>query len=215
MAPRVASVQFRPPRRTQQERRDQTQRQLLEATLECLSSVGYARTTTPEIVRLAGVSQGALFKHYPSKAPLLSAAVEHLFAELVSSYQRAFAAMPRASATPEAAFDLLWAVYTGPRLAVAFELYAVARTDRELARALEPVVRTHRASLVEIAKDLFPSAAQAMPEFAAWVDLLMCSMEGIVMERYGAGDVTGPALGVLKRLMLDALSRSVPGVGSA
>src|SRR5689334_4222171 len=136
--PRVASVQFRPPRRTQQERRDQTQRQLLEATLECLSNVGYARTTTPEIVRLAGVSQGALFKHYPSKAALLSAAVEHLFAELVSSYQRAFAAMPRAAATPEAAFDLLWAVYTSPRLAVAFELYAVARTDRELARALEP-----------------------------------------------------------------------------
>jgi AcrR family transcriptional regulator len=215
MAPRVASVQFRPPRRTQQERRDRTQRQLLEATLDCVAAVGYARTTTPEIVRMAGVSQGALFKYYPSKAALLSAAVEHLFAELVSSYQRAFAAMPREAATPEAAFDLLWTVYTSPRLAVAFELYAVARTDRELARALEPVVRTHRASLVDIARQLFPEAATALPEFAAWVDLLMCAMEGIVNERYGAGDVTGPALGVLKKLMLDALTRGAPAAGRA
>src|SRR5687768_13990896 len=80
------------PRRTQQERRDHTQQRLLKATLNCLQEIGYARTTTTEIVRSAGVSQGALFKHYPTKAALMSAAVEHLFSDLVDGYQRAFAA---------------------------------------------------------------------------------------------------------------------------
>ena len=36
----------------------------------------------------------------------------------------------------------------------------------------------------------------------------MCSMEGLVIERFGAGDVTGPALLLLKRVWLDTLKRS-------
>ena len=44
-------------------------------------------------------------------------------------------------------------------------------------------------------------------EFDAWVDLLMCSMEGIVIEGYGAGSLALPALAILKRLVLDTLHR--------
>ncbi|MFT3925631.1 MAG: TetR/AcrR family transcriptional regulator [Myxococcales bacterium] len=195
------------PRRTQQERRDDTQRRLLEATLACLTELGYARTTTPEIVKLAGVSQGALFKHYPSKAELLSAAVEHLFASLVHGYQTSFADLPQGAATAEVSFELLWRLFTGPRLAVAFELYTAARTDPDLQAALMPVVQQHRRVLVDLARRLFPQAAREIPEFDAWVDLLMCSMEGLVVESYGAGNVAGPALAVLKQLMLGALTR--------
>lgn len=192
-------------RRSQQERRDETQRRLLEATLACLVELGYARTTTSEVVKLAGVSQGALFKHYPTKAELLSAAVEHLFSQLVTGYEQSFELLPRGEATADAAFDLLWSLFTGPRLAVAFELYAAARTDADLQRALRPVVQQHRSVLTGIARELFPQAASEIPEFDAWVDLLMCSMEGLVMESYGAGSVGGPALAVLKNLMMNAL----------
>lgn len=203
----MASVQTgsKPVRRTQRERRDGTQRKLIEATLQCLGELGYARATTTEIVRAAGLSQGALFKHFPSKAELLSAAVEQLFDELVAGYQASFEALPQQRATPEAAFELLWSIFTGPRLAIAFELYVVARTDPTLQRSLQPVVRHHRAMLIEHARALFPVAARANRDFAAWVDLLMCSMEGLVVERYGAGDVTRPALAVLKQLIVQML----------
>lgn len=194
-------------RRTQRERRDGTQRKLIEATFSCLGELGYARATTTEIVRAAGLSQGALFKHFPSKAELLAAAVEQLFEELVSSYQTSFEALPERRATPEAAFELLWSIFTGPRLAIAFELYVVARTDPALQRSLEPVVRRHRAMLVEHGRALFPVAARVNRDFAAWVDLLMCSMEGLVVEGYGAGDVTRPALAVLKQLIVQMLTR--------
>ena len=204
----LASAVDKPSRRTQQQRRDGTQRKLLDATLACLGELGYARTTTTEIVRAAGVSQGALFKHYPSKAGLLAAAVEHLFEEVVSGYEATLAARPSGKTDPEAAFALLWSIYTGPRLTIAFELYVVARTDPALQQSLEPVVRRHRALLVEHARALFPLAAEGNAEFAAWIDLLMCSMEGLVIERFGAGDVTGPALLLLKRIWLDTLKRS-------
>lgn len=193
-------------RRTQQERRDGTQRKLLEATLACLAQLGYARTTTTEVARLAQLSQGALFKHYPSKDALLAAAIAHLFAELVAGYQAAFDRLPRGEATAEAAFELLWEVFTGPRLSVAFELYVAARTDPALRSALSPVVRRHRETLVSLSRKLFPEASRENPEFDALVDLLMCSMEGLVVESYAVGDVSGPPLAVLKRMLLSSLT---------
>ncbi|HEX5657382.1 MAG TPA: TetR/AcrR family transcriptional regulator [Polyangiales bacterium] len=190
-------------RRTQRERRDETRAKLLDATLACLGELGVARTTTTEVVQRAGVSQGALFKHFPSKAALLSAAVEQLFSELVEGYEGTFAQLPRDASH---AFDLLWAFFTGPKLAIAFELYLTARTDEALQAALEPVVRTHRAQLIAHARVLFPEAA-AKPEFDAWIDLMMMAMEGLVVERFGAGDVGAPALAVLKRLSVAMLER--------
>jgi len=195
-----------PARRSQQERRDETQRRLLEATLQCLVSIGYARTTTTEIVRVAGVSQGALFKHYPSKASLMIAAIAFLFEELVRGYRDDFAALPTGEGSVERAFELLWQIYTGPRLTAAFELYMAARTDPELSEQLWPVVRKHRAALVEEARVLFPAAADGKPAFNGFIDLLMCSMGGIVLEQFGAGEVGGAALMRLKSVALAALS---------
>src|SRR5580693_949170 len=64
--------------RTQQQRRDETRRALLDAVVESLIEVGFARTTTLEVQRRADVSRGALLHHFPSKAELLVAAVDHL-----------------------------------------------------------------------------------------------------------------------------------------
>src|SRR6187402_1697681 len=64
--------------RTQQQRRDETRRALLDAAVESLIEVGFARTTTLEVQRRANVSRGALLHHFPSKAELLVAAVDHL-----------------------------------------------------------------------------------------------------------------------------------------
>ncbi|HEY6882087.1 MAG TPA: TetR/AcrR family transcriptional regulator [Polyangiales bacterium] len=194
-------------RRSQRERRDETRQKLLEATLACLGELGYARTTTTEIVQRAGVSQGALFKHFSNKAALMSAAVEHLFDELVANYEATFAELPRDASH---AFDLLWEFFTGQKLALAFELYLAARTDAPLRAALEPVVRLHRAQLVAHARVLFPEAAQK-PDFDAWIDLMMMAMEGLVVERFGAGDVGAPALAVLKRMSVAMLENGRRG----
>src|SRR5215475_95934 len=64
--------------RTQQQRREETRRALLDAAVQSLIEVGFARTTTLEVQRRANVSRGALLHHFPSKAELLVAAVDHL-----------------------------------------------------------------------------------------------------------------------------------------
>ena len=168
------------PRRTQAERRAATRERLLEASVRCLETLGYSRTTTTEVCRLAGVSQGALFKHFPTKAALMSAAAAYLFAGLVTDYRRQFARLPSGDARFPAAIDLLWSLFETTRMHAAFELYVAARTDPELARNLRSVAAEHHRNLHALARDLFPDVGH-IPRFDALVDLVIAAFQGAAL----------------------------------
>jgi AcrR family transcriptional regulator len=166
------------PRRTQAERTRTTRTALLEATIGALAEQGYARATTTEVCRRAGVSQGALFKHFATKAELVSAAAEHLFAALIGEYRASFAAVAAGAGDRiAAATRLLASTFQQPRLQAAFELYLAARTDRELAASLRPVADRHAANLREQARQLFPEAP-ASPAFESVLELVMSALQG-------------------------------------
>lgn len=63
-------------RKTQAERRGETQRQLVAAARRLFAERGFAATSTPEIVAAAGVTRGALYHHYADKTALFRAVVE-------------------------------------------------------------------------------------------------------------------------------------------
>jgi len=63
-------------RKTQEERRAQTQRALIAAARTLFAEKGYAATGTPEIVAAAGVTRGALYHHFADKLALFAAVVE-------------------------------------------------------------------------------------------------------------------------------------------
>jgi AcrR family transcriptional regulator len=178
--PRSAASVLRPPRRTQAERSASTRAELLDATVAALAELGYARTTTTEVCRRAGVSQGALFRHFATKAELVSAAAERLFGVLIADYRAAFAAAAAEGDRVAAAVRLLWDVFRQPRLQAAFELYLAARTDADLARRLRPVAERHGANLREQARELFPAAA-ARPDFEDAIELTVAAMQGAAL----------------------------------
>ena len=63
-------------RKSQAERRAETQRLLLSAARRLFAEKGYAATGTPEIVAAAGVTRGALYHHFADKKALFRAVVE-------------------------------------------------------------------------------------------------------------------------------------------
>jgi AcrR family transcriptional regulator len=142
--------------RTQQQRRDETRRVLLDAAVESLVEVGYARTTTLEVQRRANASRGALLHHFPSKTELLVAAVDHL-AEMRARELKALATeLPQLakSARTDAVLELLWQCFSGDFYQVGMELRAAARTDPELRAALIPAERALRDRIVAQARSL-------------------------------------------------------------
>jgi AcrR family transcriptional regulator len=176
------------PRRTQQQRREETRARLLAATQGALVERGYAGTTTTEVCRRAAVSQGALFKHFASKGELLAATAERLFANLIDAYRDS---MPRLAGVEDraaAAVQLLWGVFEDARLLAAIELYGAARTDRELAARLAPVAARHGENLRQLARELFPEAAARRPDFDALVSVVVQAIQGATLGSLASGD---------------------------
>jgi AcrR family transcriptional regulator len=175
---------------------------VLEATVEALVELGVAGTTTTEIARRAGVSQGALFKHYTSKRELLAAALEHLLAALVQEWRRDFARAARREDPIGAALPLLWRIFTQPRLHAVLDLYVATRTDAELRAVVGPVLERHRENLRREARALFPAAAERGDDFEGTVDALIAAMQGAAIGALALPDAAAEArqLAFLERI---------------
>jgi AcrR family transcriptional regulator len=168
-------------RNLQDERSEETRARLLEATLESLVAVGYARTSTTEIAERAGVSRGAQVYHYPTKAALVVAAVDHLLQRRYQELQRLFARrLPRGGGRG-AAIDLLWRMFEGPTFAAWLEFVVASRTDPEL-----------RAAVVRQSEPFVNSVGEALRTYlpeAAWnpvlrkPDFVFAVLDGLALAR--------------------------------
>lgn len=63
-------------RKTKKEEAEETRRQLMAAGLELFATKGFAETSVEEIARAAGLSKGAVYWHFDSKAALLRGILE-------------------------------------------------------------------------------------------------------------------------------------------
>lgn len=165
-------------RRTQKERRDETRGVILDAAVACLTELGYARTSTTEVQRGAGVSRGALLHHFPSKAGLMAATVRHLAWLRGRELEARAARLPEGGDRVSAVIDLLWESFSGPMFLVAMELRSAARTDGELREVLAVEERELRADILAQSRALFGSAVSSRPGFDCVLDASLQLMIG-------------------------------------
>jgi AcrR family transcriptional regulator len=178
-----AEVNGRRVRRTQAERSAAMRTRLLDATVECLVSYGYAGTTTPRVAELAGVTRGAQIHHFRSKEDLVVAAIEHL------AQQRAEAAireLSRVQTTPDPVatiLDFLWEAHQGPTFTAAVELWVAARTDSVLAQHIERVEPVVNATLISAIAQLVPDHP-AQKKIRNIVYTAMDALRGILVANF-------------------------------
>lgn len=157
-----------------------TRARLLTSAVDALVADGYAGASTTTIAKRAQVSQGALFKHFPSKHALLGEALQQLFTELVEEFRQRLVRDTRPDRLG-AAVGILWEIFLSPKLQAAFELYLAARTDAELAALVTPVLAAHRQNLLAEARALFPAAAEHNPDFDPMILSVMNMMQGAAL----------------------------------
>ncbi|MCH2162553.1 MAG: TetR family transcriptional regulator [Phycisphaerales bacterium] len=169
------------PGRPRQARAVATRQRLIDAAVASLCTHGWAGTTTTVVARRAGVSQGALYKHFGNKHQLIAAAMEELLAGLIRDFRVGISSSANEDDPLAAVLTELWAVFLTPELYAAVELYIAARTDEPLRRVLVPVLLVHRANLIEEARRLFPEAAEGNPRFELTVFSVIAAMQGAAM----------------------------------
>ena len=167
---------------TQAERRATTRTAVLDAAAACLVENGVGGFTTADVVRRAGLSNGALFRYFPTKSDLLAATVEHVFDRLRDDYQEAFRSLPDRQRTIATMLELLWGVMSDPALAAIFDVYTAARTDAWMQAAIDPVARSHVARWQDMARELVTELPDVDPTLIDQaVMLAILAMQGLVV----------------------------------
>jgi AcrR family transcriptional regulator len=172
------------PDRRVQARSTATRQALLDAAIESLVERGYAATTTIETARRAGVSRGAQQHHFPTKALLMTAAVEHLLARRLSEFGAAFASVDAGGDRLDAGVDLAWSMFQSPVFAAWIELWVAARTDPELAATVIDIDRRFTVESRAMFLELFPPDDGSDPVLAdIGRDFAVALMTGVALQR--------------------------------
>jgi AcrR family transcriptional regulator len=165
----------------QAERRRITRGKLLDATVESLIDVGYSRTTTVEVGERAGLSRGAQLHHFPSRAELLVAAIEHLADERSKEFEAELNARLEKGDDPiDAMVDMLWATFSGPLYWAVVELMVASRTDPELLERFEVFERSLGGRIYRAFKEM---TGRGDREAKTAVEMTLYFMRGLAMER--------------------------------
>ncbi|MGB9341298.1 MAG: TetR/AcrR family transcriptional regulator [Polyangiales bacterium] len=165
----------------QAERRRVTRGKLLDATVDSLIDLGYARTTTVEVGERTGLSRGTQLHHFPSKADLLVAAIEHLADERSKEFEAALEARFEQGDDPvDAMVDLLWVMFSDPIYWATIELMVAARTDSELLEKLERFERSLGGRIYAAFKE---QTGRQGREAKASLEMTLYFMRGLAMER--------------------------------
>ncbi|MFB4317843.1 TetR/AcrR family transcriptional regulator [Actinomadura sp. 21ATH] len=199
-------------RRTQAQRRTETQQRLLDATAEALADLGWSGLSTTEVSRRAGVSRGAQQHHYPTKMALVAAALEHLLDRLRAEYEQAFAALPQDRRDVAGALDLFWDTLRQPPAMALLELALAGRTDEDL-RALSVDLNERVIQIVkEVFHDLFPETLP--PDLVdTLIRGLFALLVGLSLQNSLDGDARGHQAAVLAQLK-DFARLLVPDTGA-
>jgi AcrR family transcriptional regulator len=169
--------------RTQQQRREETIARLLDASVETIVEVGYARASAAVIARRAQVSDGALFRHFATMGDFMAATAHEVMRRQLDLFTKRVAEIPADKPALEAALTILRDVTGNSTNTVMYELLVAARTDEKLRATLQDVLTKYAANIYDIARAL-PGADQFPEEsFVALVAIMTNTFDGAALVR--------------------------------
>ena len=140
-------------RRTQAQRRDATIGALLDASIACLAERGYAATSTAAICARAEVSQGALFRHFPTRQALFVATAERASQRNLEAARGILDFDRTTLAGLRAVLEHLRSVVLAPTNQTWRELVVAARADQALREALMPARQELQQGMLALATE--------------------------------------------------------------
>ncbi|CKO71730.1 TetR family transcriptional regulator [Mycobacterium tuberculosis] len=188
--------------RTQQQRREETVARLLQASIDTIIEVGYARASAAVGTKRAGVSVGALFRHFETMGDFMAATAYEVLRRQLETFTKQVAEIPADRPALPAALTILRDITAGSTNAVLYELMVAARTDEKLKETLQNVLGQYSAKIHDAARAL--PGAESFPEetFPVIVALMTNVFDGAAIVR---GVLPQPELEEQRIPMLTAL----------
>jgi AcrR family transcriptional regulator len=169
--------------RTQQQRREETVARLLDAGIDTIIDVGYARASAAVIAKRAKVSDGALFRHFPTMGDFMAATAREVMRRQLDAFTKQVAEIPADKPALEAALTIMRDLTGNATNTVMYELMVAARTDEKLRATLQEVLTEYVANIYDVAKAL--PGADRFPDdtFIALVAIITNTFDGAAIVR--------------------------------
>jgi AcrR family transcriptional regulator len=202
--------------RTQQQRRDETVARLLDASIATIVAVGYARASAAVITKRAGVSVGALFRHFDTMGDFMAATAHEVLRRQLDEFTKRVAEIPADRPALEPILMILRDITRNSTNTVMYELMIAARTDEKLRATLQLVLAEYSAKIYDAARAL--PGAENMPEktLVALAATLTNAFDGAAIVRavLPHPEVDAEQIQFLASLLSDAYDeREVSGAG--
>lgn len=191
--------------------RNRRRKQLTDAALSCISTLGLRDTTVQDVARRAGMAAGSISQYFDSKEALYTAVLQVLSAEFAAAWQRG---LERAGHAPAARLRSFVQTYFDKsicqrrKIAVWFAFWGEVRARPQYRAVCAGYDRHHDATLVALcaSMDGGRTGPRLGPEGAARLVAAMC--QGLWLE-FLTGD-TGLSREELARLAQRNLAALFP-----
>lgn len=169
--------------RTQQQRRAETVARLLDAAIDTIIEVGYAKASAAVIAKRAKVSDGALFRHFPTMSDFMAATAHEVARRQLELGSKLVAEIPAEQPPLPAVLTILRDIAGSETNTVWHELMMAARTDEKLRGPLQTVLAEYIDNIYETAKST-PGVDQ-IPEdvFVVLLTIVINTFDGAAMVR--------------------------------
>lgn len=169
--------------RTQRQRREDTVAALLDACIATIIDVGYARASAKNIARRANVSDGALFRHFPTMGDFMAATAQEVMRRQLDVFAKRVAEIPPDRPALEEVLTILRDITGNPTNTVMYELLIAARTDDKLRATLQEVLTEYGARIYDAARSVPGADGFPAQTFAALVAILTNAFDGAAIVR--------------------------------
>lgn len=164
------------------EKSEAMRRRVCEAATAHIAELGYHRTSVGKIAERAGVSQGALQHHYPTKDDLVAAVAECVLARSVKWFSIARIELARG---PDAFAEVVrrsWREqFCSDDFAALVEILTACRTNAALLARIAPALAGWRTLIDAELVELLPSTPRTAQELDAILSISRAMMTGLLI----------------------------------
>nr|WP_310523546.1 TetR/AcrR family transcriptional regulator [Polymorphobacter sp.] len=175
-----ADIVARAPPTQQSLKSAETKKRLIEGAIRCIVKFGYSKTTTPRVAAEAGLSRGAMLHHFENGDALMRAVIAELHEKRLRAIRRTGDIVGH---DVHAIVRTYWDQLSRPTFTAFHELSLAARTDKGLARILEPLQAEFRERRYTLSIEAFPEWQKNRANFDLALALSQQTIEGMAINR--------------------------------
>lgn len=176
---------------------------LLDASIDTIIEVGYAKASAAVIARRASVSDGALFRHFPTMGDFMAATAYEVMRRQLDLFTKLVTEIPAEQPPLESVLTILRDVTANDTNTVMYELMVAARTDEKLKATLRDVLTEYATNIHQTARGV-PGSEQ-LPEdvFTVALAVLVNTFDGAAVVRavLAQPELEGPRIALLTALL--------------